>query len=338
MKIAVDAMGGDHAPREIVQGAVNARREKGIEVILTGDETLVRKELEPLDAVNLIPVVNAAEKIGMNESPVEAVRRKRNSSLVKAVQLVKEGQAAAVVSAGSTGAVMAASLLHLGRIKNIGRPAIATTLPNRVRSTLLLDAGANADCKPKHLLQFGVMGSLYAEFVLGIDNPAVGLLNIGEEETKGNDLTLAAYQLLKDSGINFIGNVEGKDVFSGVADVIVCDGFVGNVVLKTGEGLVSTFLSMFKEEMSKHKLAKLGTVLILPVLNGLIKKMDYAEYGGAPLLGVDGISIIAHGRSNATAVCNAISLARDLADKEIVRVIRKGMLQKAGQEVRSLDA
>lgn len=338
MKIVVDAMGGDYAPRETVLGAVKARRELGIEVILVGNEGPVRQELRSHNAEDLIPVIDAAENIGMDESPVGAVRRKHNSSLVKAVKLVKDGKAAAFVSAGNTGAVMAASLLYWGRIENIGRPAIATILPNRGRCTLLLDAGANTDCKPKHLLQFGIMGSLYSQLILGVKNPTVGLLNIGEEETKGNDLTLSAYSLLKESALNFIGNVEGRDIFSGTVDVIVCDGFVGNVVLKTGEGLAAAFLSMLQEEISKSMLARLGMVLTVPILRDLKRKMDYTEYGGAPLLGVNGITIIAHGRSNSTAIRNAIGLARDLSEKGIVNAIRGGVIKMAGKEVRCLDA
>lgn len=338
MKIAVDAMGGDYAPREIVLGAVRARRELGIDVILVGNEIQVTKELKSQKAEHLIPVVNAAEIIAMNESPAGAVRRKRNSSIVKAVEIIKEGNAAALVSAGSTGAAMAASLLHWGRIKSIGRPAIATLLPNRNGGTLLLDAGANTDCSPKHLLQFAIMGSLYSELILGVKNPAVGLLNIGEEETKGNELTLSAYSLLKESGVNFIGNVEGRDIFSGVADVVVCDGFVGNVVLKTGEGLATALFNTIREEISKSVLAKLGATLIIPLLKELKRKMDYAEYGGAPLLGVNGITIIAHGSSNSTAIKNAIQLAKNLAEKDIVTAIREGVVAMAGREVKRLDA
>lgn len=338
MKIAVDAMGGDYAPREIVLGAVRANRELGIDVVLVGNERPVKEELRSHHAEDLIPVVDAPEIIGMNEPPAGAVRRKRNSSIVKAVELVKNGNAAALVSAGSTGAVMAASLLHWGRIKSIGRPAIATLLPNCNGGTLLLDAGANTDCSPKHLLQFAIMGSLYSELILGVKNPAVGLLNIGEEETKGNELALSAYSLLKESGVNFTGNVEGRDVFNGTVDVVVCDGFVGNIVLKTGEGLAATLFNTIRDEVSKSMLAKLGAVLIIPVLKGLKRKMDYAEYGGAPLLGVNGITIIAHGSSNSTAIKNAIQLARNLAEKDIVTAIRDGVIAMAGTEVRRLDA
>ncbi|MTI84555.1 MAG: phosphate acyltransferase PlsX [Firmicutes bacterium] len=332
MNIAVDAMGGDFAPREIVLGAVRAHRELGIEVSLIGDENIIVKELKALSAED-VTVVHAPETIGMHESPAVAVRRKRNSSIVKAVELMKGGKAQAMVSAGSTGAVMAASLLYLGRIKSIGRPAIATLLPNRTRCTLLLDAGANSDCSPKHLLQFGIMGSLYSKLILGVKNPAVGLLNIGEEETKGNELTLGTYPLLKASNVNFIGNVEGRDVFSGVADVIVCDGFVGNVVLKTGEGLATTLMGAIKEEVAKSMRARLGAILTIPVLKEIKRKMDYSEYGGAPLLGVNGITIIAHGSSNSTAIKHAIRMARDSAEKDIVSAIHSGVADTAGREV-----
>ncbi len=333
MKIAVDAMGGDFAPRENVLGAVRARRELGIEVILVGNEDLLSNELKTLEAENDVPVVHASETIGMYESPAGAVRRKRNSSIVKAVELIKSGYADALVSAGSTGAVMVASLLYFGRIKSIGRPAIATILPSRNRCTLLLDAGANTDCSPKHLLQFGIMGSLYAKLILGVDNPAVGLLNIGEEETKGNALTLGAYPLLKQSDINFVGNVEGRDIFSGACDVVVCDGFVGNVVLKTSEGLATTLLHTIKEEVAKSMLARLGAIMTIPVFKEIRRKMDYTEYGGAPLLGVNGITIIAHGKSNSTAIKNAIQMAKNSAEKDIVTAIRSGVDDMAAREV-----
>lgn len=338
MKIAVDAMGGDHAPGEIVLGAVRANRELGIEVILVGNEKMVAEELKSHHAGPGIQVVDAAEVIGMHDSPAGAVRRKRNSSIVKAVELVKGGDAAAFVSAGNTGAVMAASLLKYGRIKGIGRPAIATLLPTPNRSVLLLDAGANTDCSPKHLLQFAIMGSLYSELILGVVNPTVGLLNIGEEENKGNELTLAAYALLKDAGINFTGNIEGRDVFNGAVDVVVCDGFVGNIVLKTGEGMATVLINTMQEEISKNMLARLGAMLVMPAFKGLKRRLDYAEYGGAPLLGVNGVTIIAHGSSNSTAVKNAICQTREMIEKDIVATIRDGMLKMAGGEVGCLDA
>lgn len=322
MKIAVDAMGGDYAPREIVKGALQAAVEYKMAVILVGDEKQVRAELGDCDAGGLVSIVNAPEVIEMREHPAVAVRRKKNSSIVRATQLVKEGEASALVSAGSTGAAMASALLGLGRIKGIDRPAIAGVLPSEKGFTVLLDAGANVDCKPQHLLQFGVMGYLYAKKILGIVNPRVGLLSNGEEETKGNETTLAAYPLLSGAGINFIGNVEGRDIFRGTVDVVVCDGFVGNIVLKAGEGMVGALFKMMKEEITKSLLAKMGTVMAEPALKGVKRRLDYAEYGGAPLLGVNGVSIICHGSSTAKAVKNAIRVAGESVENCLVEAIR----------------
>lgn len=325
MKIAVDAMGGDFAPREIVKGALNAALELRFGIILVGDEELVRAELYGCDTSGLVSIVHAPEVIGMKEHPAVAVRRKKGSSIVRAAQLVKEGAAEAMVSAGSTGAVMASALLGLGRIKGIDRPAIAGVLPNEKGLTVLLDAGANVDCKPQHLLQFGIMGYLYAKKILGIANPRVGLLSNGEEETKGNEITQVAYPLLLSSGINFIGNVEGRDIFRGTVDVVVCDGFVGNIVLKTGEGLAGALLKMMKEEVTKSWLAKMGTVMAEPALKGLQRRIDYTEYGGAPLLGANGVFIICHGSSSAKAIKNAIKVAGESVENRLVEAIRDCM-------------
>lgn len=325
MKIAVDAMGGDLAPREIVKGALQAAMEFGISVILVGDEKQVLAELGNSDADGLVSVVHTTEVIGMGEPPAVAVRRKRNSSIVRATQLVKEGEARALVSAGSTGAAMTSALLYLGRIKGIDRPAIAGVLPNEKGHSLMLDVGANVDCKPLHLLQFGIMGYHYAKKIMGIENPRVGLLSNGEEKTKGNETTLAAFPQLQGAGINFIGNIEGRDIFSGSVDVIVCDGFTGNIVLKAGEGMATVLLKMVKEEITKSWLAKLGTVMAMPALKELQKRVDYSEYGGAPFLGVNGVSIICHGSSTAKAVKNAIRLARDSVDNYLVESIRESM-------------
>ena len=325
MKIAVDAMGGDFAPREIVKGALNAALELGLGIILVGDEELLRAELYDCDTSGLVSIVHAPEVIDMKEHPAVAVRRKKGSSIVRAAQLVKEGSAAAMVSAGSTGAVMASALLGLGRIKGVDRPAIAGVLPNEKGLTVLLDAGANVDCKPQHLLQFGIMGYLYAKKILGIANPRVGLLSNGEEETKGNEVTQAAYPMLLSAGINFIGNVEGRDIFCGTVDVVVCDGFIGNIVLKTGEGLAGALLKMMKEEVTKSWLAKMGTVMAEPALKGLQRRIDYSEYGGAPLLGANGVFIICHGRSTAKAIKNAINVAGESVENRLVEAIRECM-------------
>lgn len=321
MKIAVDAMGGDYAPQEIVTGAIEAAKDYGLPVILVGDEDQVYQCMEGHQPSGLVTVMHAPEVIGMSEQPAVAVRRKKNSSIVIATRLVREGEADALVSAGSTGAAMAAALLGLGRIKGIDRPAIAGVLPREKGYTVLLDAGANVDCKPHHLLQFGVMGYLYAEKILGQENPRVGLLSNGEEETKGDETTLAAYPLLKRAPVNFIGNVEGRDIFKGTVDVVVCDGFVGNIVLKAGEGLAQALFKMMREEMTKTWPAKVGTAMAAPAMKGIQKRLDSAEYGGFPLLGVNGVAIISHGNSKARAIKNAIRVARESVDNHLVTAI-----------------
>lgn len=332
MRVVVDAMGGDNAPREIVKGAVQAAREYSCEILLVGPTELIKKELafatgqQEYAPVPRISIINADEVIEMNEHPAKAVRRKRNSSIVVGVGLVKEGKGDAFVSAGNTGAAMAASLLAYRPIAGIDRPAIASVLPTTKGATLLLDVGANADCKPNNLAQFGMMGQIYANKILGIQQPRVGLLNIGEEETKGNELSQTAYNLMKDwPGLNFKGNVEGRDIMEGKADVVVCDGFVGNVVLKFAEGLSKGLLTMIKEAAMSSLQGKLGGLLLKPALKGLKKKMDYTEYGGAPLLGLNGICIISHGSSNAYAVKNAIRVAGECVDNRIVEAIRESI-------------
>lgn len=341
MKVAVDAMGGDYAPRELVLGALEAVREFGIEVTLVGDRDSIEKEINKSSQqrkVDKVDIVHASQVIAMDEAPAVAVRKKRDSSIVRAVQLVKEGSAGAVVSAGNTGAAMAAALLGLGRVRGIDRPAIASVLPSERGGTVLLDVGANVDCRPQNLLQFGVMGYLYAEKILGIENPRVGLLSIGEEDTKGNELTLSAFPLLKGTGINFVGNVEGRDIFKGSADVVVCDGFVGNVVLKAGEGLAMALMRMMKEELTRHWLSKMGTALTLPALKELRRRLDYAEYGGAPLLGVNGVTIICHGSSSSRAVRNAIRVAAEAVHENLVPAIRDSIESGIGQKERCSDA
>ena len=336
MRIAVDAMGGDFAPREVVMGALEAARE-GIEIILVGDRDGIESEIGRENRGRL-EIVHTTEVIAMDEQPAAAVRRKKDSSIVRAVQLVREGRAGAFVSAGSTGAVMAASLLGLGRIKGIDRPAIASVLPSRKGGTVLLDVGANVDCKPRHLLQFGIMGSLYAEKVLGIANPRVGLLSVGEEDSKGNELTLGSFPLLKESGINFIGNVEGRDLFSGLVNVVVCDGFVGNVVLKAGEGLAMALMHMIKDELTRNWLSKMGTALTLPALKELRRRIDYAEYGGAPLLGVNGVVIVCHGSSTSLAIRNALRMAANAASTGLVDSIAESVEGRMLKKVECSDA
>lgn len=326
MKIAVDAMGGDYAPDEIILGAIEAAREYRCDIILVGDETRIRMALDAHGANNLpITVHHASEVIEMTEHPSIAIRKKKDASVVVATRLVKEGKADVVVSAGSTGAAVAAALFGLGRIPGIERPAIATPIPNLTGTTVLVDSGANVDSKPKHLFQNAVMGAVYAEKILEISNPRVGLLNIGEEENKGNELVLDTYPLIKQAPLNFIGNVEGRDIPKGTVDVVVCDGFVGNVVLKFGEGLATAMLALIKQEVaSLNWFIKIAAALILPIaLRGLKKKTDYTEYGGAPLLGVDGGFVISHGSSKAKAIKNSIRVARDIGENRVVEKIRQ---------------
>lgn len=331
-RIALDAMGGDHAPMEIVRGARDAAYELGVHIILVGDQEKIQRELDGDAAGGLISIVHAPEVVEMDEHPVNAIRKKKNSSIGVATQLVKEGTADAVVSAGNTGAQMASSLFILGRIAGVDRPAISTLLPTAGGVVALLDVGANVDCRPQHLKQFAVMGSLYAEKVLGLPNPRVGLLNIGAEETKGNELTLAAYQLLKEAEINFVGNVEGRDLFLGTSDVAICDGFVGNVVLKSAESLAMSILGMFQQELGKLE-DILGRERIMHIMSCFKRRMDYAEYGGAPLLGVDGVSVISHGSSRARAIKNAVRVAKETVEQRLVPAIKASLEKEIGKGV-----
>lgn len=332
MKIAVDAMGGDFAPLEIVFGAVRAAKKYGCEIVLVGDEAKIREVLarekgwEELG----ISIHNTTQVIEMGEHPADAVRAKKDSSIVVATRLVKEGECDAVVSAGSTGAAVAAAQLILKRIKGIGRPTIATPMPTPKGATLMLDSGANVDSKPIHLVQSGMMGAIYAEYVFGVKNPKVGLLNIGEEETKGNEQAKETYQLLKEMHtINFCGNAEGRDVPKGNFDVVICDGFVGNVVLKFAEGLAKTIMRLIKDAVKNGGiLAKLGALLLMPTLKKLGKKLDASEYGGAPLLGVNGVCIISHGSSNAKAICAAIGVAYESVNGKVLEHIRESLEQE----------
>lgn len=332
MKIAIDAMGGDNAPEEIIKGALEAAKQLNQKIILVGDRDLIQRKVGNAPD-NLLSVEHAPEVISMGDPPAAAVRHKKNSSIVRAMQLVKNGTANAVVSAGNTGAVMAAGVLLSGLITGIDRPAIATVLPTKKGRTLLIDIGANVDCKPFHLFQFAVMGHLYMKEILGVENPRLGLLNIGGEAIKGNELTLAAYQVLLQSGINFIGNVEGCDIFEGNADVVVCDGFVGNIVLKVGEGMINVLLDMAKKEIKGNISAKIGMAMLAPSLRKLSKKLDYAEYGGALLLGLNNVTVICHGRSRAKAIRNAIRVAREAIESNLISNIEKCIRQSLNQKV-----
>lgn len=324
-KIALDAFGGDYAPEEIVEGALLAAELEGISVILTGDEHRLRSLVGGKAGSNRIEIVHAPEVVQMDEEPVAAVRSKRDSSLVRGAQLVRQGEAQALVSAGSTGATLAAALFNIGRIKGVERPAISTILPTAAGFTLVLDVGANVDCRPSQLVQFAQMGSIYAAEVLKVPNPRVGLLNVGHEPGKGNQLAKEVYSLLQQTSLNFIGNVEGREVPGGHVDVVVCDGFLGNVVLKFAEGLSSTLLSMIKEEAKRSLVATAGALLMKPGFRRLKKRMDPNEYGGAPLLGINGVVIIAHGGSNAKAIYNALRVAREGVQNRYVEIIAERM-------------
>lgn len=312
MRIAVDAMGGDYGPGVVVEGAVAAAREYGLSTILVGDKNAVERELARLQVHDLpISVRHASQVVGMSESPSHALRRKRDSSLRVAAELVKSGEAAAFVSAGNTGAAMAIGMVVLGVLPGVDRPAIAIVLPTLHGYTVLIDGGANVDPKPRHLVQFAVMGHVYARDILGKPNPRVGLLSIGEEEGKGNELTKEAFDEMKVSSLNFIGNVEGRDIYTGNADVVVTDGFTGNVVLKVSESLAEMLGAMIKEELQRGPLSKLAALLAMPSFRRFKKRVDYTEMGGAPLLGINGASIICHGASPVKAIKNAVRVATE---------------------------
>lgn len=321
MRIAIDAFGSDNAPFPEVEGAILAIKE-GIcnKIFLVGKQESLEKELEKyFYKEDNIEIINATEAITMHDSPASIVKKKKDSSLVQAIKLCKEGKADAVVSAGNTGAVMAAAHFGLGRIKNILRPAIATSFPTQGNPEIILDVGANVDCRPDNLMQFARLGQLYSRFFFNIDDPKVALLNIGEEITKGSELYKTVHQqLLEAADINFVGNIEGKDLLKGIVDVVVCDGFVGNVMLKTVEGAAYSIFSIMKEQIKKDWIAKLGAVLSFPVYSYLKKKLDHTEYGGALLVGLNGIVVVSHGRSNGTAIKNAVKLAAKMAESGFV--------------------
>jgi len=312
--IALDAMGGDHAPRAEVEGAVLAARELDVRIVLVGIEAVVRQELDRHRHRGLpIEVVNAPEVITMTDSPSQAFRRKKDSSLHVAARLVRDGDAEALVSAGNTGAVMTVARFVLGTLPSVDRPALAAAFPNmKEKVSIILDVGANVDSKPAQLEQFAVMGEIYYRSIWGVKRPRVALLSIGEEEVKGNEVTREAFNRLKQSALNFVGNVEGRDVFRGNVDVIVCDGFVGNIALKISEGVVEHLGGMLRKAIKSHLTSQLGYALSRRAFRDFRKRTDYSEYGGAPLLGVRGITVIGHGRSNANAVKNAIRVAAEL--------------------------
>lgn len=333
MRIAVDAMGGDHGSHVNVQAALAAARDYGHHIILVGHQHELERQLPHPSRRPLIEVHHAPEVVEMHEKPAEACRQKPHSSIMVAARLVAEHKAEAVVSAGNSGATMAAALLHIGRTPGASRPAIATPMPTISGTCVVLDMGANVDCKPKHLVQFAIMGEIYAREIFKIRKPRVGLISIGEEHTKGNELTLAAYELLKDQPFHFIGNVEGKDIPKGRVDVAVCDGFVGNVILKFGEGLAESLLKLIKEEIRKKPEALVGALLLKRVFKSIKKRTDYEEYGGAPLLGVNKAVIISHGSSNAKAIQNAIRVAGEFVKKKVTKEIEDALKVKTWQGI-----
>ncbi len=319
-------MGGDYAPIEIVRGGILAAKELGYKVYLVGDQEEIESILKKSGELNNpnLEVVHAPDKVEMNEPPSNVLRKKQ-SSLYVAGMLVRKGEADGLVSAGNTGAVLAVGKFIVGAEEEVERPAIGVALPNPKGKTVLIDVGANVDSKPRHLVQFAVMGHTYAESILGIKNPRVGILSIGEEEGKGNELVKETYPLLKQTKLNFLGNAEGRDIYAGTFDVIVCDGFVGNVILKASESLGLAVVQMIKEEIKKSWLAKLGAVLLMPALNNFKKKADFTEYGGIPLLGAKKPVIITHGRANAKAIKNAIKVAGEFLNTNFNDILVKNL-------------
>jgi len=318
-KIAVDAMGSEHSPAIEVEGAVHAAAEYGVDLVFVGQEDRIRAELARHDTSGLnLEVVHASEVVAMDESPLTAIRRKKDSSIRIAANLVRDGRVAGMVSAGNTGAVMATMKLVVGALSVVDRPALTTVLPTQKgKPAILLDVGANVDCKPIHLEQFAIMGDIYSRAIFGVRRPRVGLLSIGEEDSKGNELTKEAFKALKQAPINFLGNVEGRDIFGGEIDVIVCDGFTGNVALKLSEGVFEAFTTMLGEELRRTLSAKVGSIFAQKAFQQLKRRLDYSEYGGAPLLGLSGIGIVCHGRSNANALKNAVRVAHEFCEHKV---------------------
>ena len=330
MKIAVDAMGGDQAPKVVVQGAVKAARELDLSIVLVGDQAKLEQELSEAEAApGLVDIHHCSQVAGMAEAPIDVLRHKKDSSIRVAFDLVKAGEADAVVSAGNSGATLAVGTVVLGRMPRVERPGIAGVFPTVRGNTVVMDIGANVDCKPSYLYQFGVMAEAYAREALHIKEPRVGLLSIGEEDSKGNELVLKAHDLLRAGSLNFIGNVEGRDVFTGTVDVIVCDGFVGNVVLKLAEGMAEAFGGMLKDELKASFWSRLGSWLALGAFKRFKRKMDYAEFGGAPLLGVKGVGLISHGRSTDEAMKNAIRTAAAIVEAKLTERLEQRLKETA---------
>ncbi len=330
MRIALDAMGGDHGPDEQISGAIQALEETDLLLTLVGDKSSIQACLDRLapDSALLarLQIAHASEVVEMGESPVDAIRKKKDSSVMVAFDLVKKGEAVAVVSAGNSGATLAAAIRKLGRLKNVSRPGIANAFPTLKKPVVMMDLGANVDCRPQHLFEFAIMGSAFAS-VFEIESPRIGILSIGTESGKGNILVKEAYEMLANSSLNFVGNVEGRDIFQGDVDVIVCDGFVGNICLKVSEGLVEAATEMIREGIMSSFKAKIGYFLARSVFRKFKKRLDYAEYGGAPLLGINGTGIICHGKSNGVAIKNAIIEAGKIVENKVNERITESLAQ-----------
>ena len=331
LKIAVDAMGGDRAPGAVVEGALLAARDLEVQIILVGQKEVIEQTLsQHAPTASSIEVVPASETVAMDESPSAALK-KRDSSMAVACELMRQGQVQAVVSAGNSGAMMATGMFVLGNLPQVDRPAILVVIPTPGKGTVIIDAGANVDCKPRHLVQFGLMGSIYAEQVLGVSSPRVGVLSNGEEEGKGNELTRAASEQLSDTSLNYLGYVEGRDIFSGAVDVVVCDGFTGNVMLKTMEGLAGFIVRALKDAFQRTALSRIGYLLSRSSLRRAYTQLDYTEYGGAPLLGLNGLAIVAHGGSGPKEIRNAIRVAKEAVAHDVNRHITQ-LLGKTAEE------
>ncbi len=327
MKIVVDGMGGDHSPTEIVKGCVDAIKEMTAHITIVGDETQIQLELEKYDYdKSRLSVIPTSEVITNDDKPVKAVRKKKDSSIVVGMNMVKDKEADVFISAGNTGAIMTGALFIIGRISGIDRPVIASIFPG-IKPFLLVDSGANAECKPHNLVEFGIMGSIYSEKVLGMENPSVALVNIGEEASKGTQTIQTAFELMKETHLNFQGNIEAREVPEGKANVVVCDGFVGNVILKLSEGIADLFINLLKKKLKESFLVKIGALIMSGKLKEMSKELDYSEYGGAPILGVKGAVIKMHGSSKAKAVKNAILRAQPYVENNVVEMIHDEVSQ-----------
>ncbi len=333
MRIALDTMGGDHGPKITVHGAYKYLQSKpGNTVVLVGDREQIAEELKsvPIKYHESLPIVHAPENISMSESPTDAIRKKKNSSMVVGLEMHKKGEVDAFVSAGNTGAQMAGSLLKLGRISKVKRPAIGAFLPSERGMVYIMDVGANVDSKPEHLLQFALMAEIFVAKVFSGKKLRTGLLSNGEESSKGNELTVATHKLLRENIPGFIGNIEGGDIFKGKTDIIICDGFMGNVMLKMAESVMSVILNGIRKNIGKNLMRNVGALLVQPAFKALKQSFNYEEYGGVPLLGVDGISVICHGRSSSIAIKNALRVAKSMREKEVNNLIKDKLTLKKG--------